>query len=104
MQENSESCKNTPLIDNARLGDPSAENQLCDIVFNELYDIAKRIKPKNDNSMLPTMLVSDLRVKRFPTTLWKGLRTEDTSSLSRQARSEKCSSIITGTGNAKGGR
>ena len=55
----------TLLIDNARNGDASAENALCDKVFSELQQMARRMMPTDDTLMQPTILVNDLFVKLF---------------------------------------
>lgn len=65
MFEDSTNNEITLLIDKARNGDALAENRLCEKVFKELYSIAKRLLPKDDTSLQPTMLVHDLWVKLF---------------------------------------
>ena len=63
--DNSSNGEITQLIDDARSGDSAAENELCEKVFSELKSIARRLMPKDDISLQPTMLVNDLWIKFF---------------------------------------
>ena len=65
MLEDSVASQITLLIDRARHGDISAENELCEKVFHELYRIAKRVVPDGSGSVHPTMLVRELWIKLF---------------------------------------
>ena len=55
----------TILIEHARQGNLEAENQLCERIYGELHDMARRIMSHDDTSLQPTMLVDDLFAKFF---------------------------------------
>ncbi len=65
MHDDSTTSEITLLIDGARKGDPLAENELCEKIYEELHRIAQRLMPSDDSSLQPSMLVNDLWVKLF---------------------------------------